>query len=678
MVSDAVEIIIGFLRTYPHVAYIAVFLLALSESIPVIGAIVPGSAIIIGLSALVPGGVLMLWPLLAAATLGAIVGDGVAFWLGRSHRDTVLQSRWLRRYPAVIDKTRAFFDKHGDKSVFLARFVPGVRAFVPMMGGVMGMSRLRFYTANIASAIVWAPSHILPGVLAGAAFSSYGRAAAKPLAILAVIIVVGAWLSYHAIRFVLRRGIPLLEAGAEHLRQWGAKRTSLPRRMIDTLFAAQRNEAIVVLTLMAVVVSGLWLFLSLLEDMATGDPLVQADQAVFQLLQDLHTIPANKVMVFITELGDPVVVIALAAVVFLWLVAHRAWRTAAYWLTAVAGSSLLNTVIKIVLHRPRPNVDLYTGPAAFSFPSGHSTVNMVLYGFLAFLIARRLRPPLRLPVALCAVAMVLSIAFSRLYLGAHWFSDVASGLAFGSAWLALLGLVYLRKPTERKVGPYGLIAVFALTLALVGGGHVWRSHNSDLARYTVKRAMPLMAEARWWSAGWQQLADWRTDIKGEQEEPLNIQWGGHLHDLEPILLENGWQTPPVWNLGNTLVWIAGPQPYSALPVIPSFSSGRLAALTLFKPGPDDHTRLVLRMWRMDADLIGEPPTPLWAGSVVMERMARPLSLITLSIDQEDVIAPLAVLKDVLHDKRLIYRTQDAPGRGTVVLAQPKGQPHGQK
>src|SRR5262245_12099547 len=110
MVSDAVEIVIGFLRTYPHVAYFTVFLLALSESIPIVGAVVPGSAIIIGLSALVPGGVLMLWPLLAAATFGAIIGDGVAFWLGHTHRDTVLQSRWLKRYPAVIEKTREFFD----------------------------------------------------------------------------------------------------------------------------------------------------------------------------------------------------------------------------------------------------------------------------------------------------------------------------------------------------------------------------------------------------------------------------------------------------------------------------------------------------------------------------------------------------------------------------------------
>ena len=101
------------------------------------------------------------------------------------------------------------------------------------------------------------------------------------------------------------------------------------------------------------------------------------------------------------------------------------------------------------MHRARPGELLYSGWSAFSFPSGHSTVNVVLYGFLAFLIAREFRPALRVSVALGAATLIFLIAFSRLYLGAHWLSDVLGGLAFGSAWLALLGLSYLGRQVER-------------------------------------------------------------------------------------------------------------------------------------------------------------------------------------------------------------------------------------
>ena len=71
--------ITDFIGAYPHLAYGAVFLLALSEAIPIVGAVVPGSAIIMGASALVPFGTLKLWPLLIAAVFGAIVGEGASY-----------------------------------------------------------------------------------------------------------------------------------------------------------------------------------------------------------------------------------------------------------------------------------------------------------------------------------------------------------------------------------------------------------------------------------------------------------------------------------------------------------------------------------------------------------------------------------------------------------------------
>ncbi len=484
MIASFFADLVAFIAAYPHLAYAVILLLALSESLPAIGVFIPGTAAILAVSALVPSGVVKLWPLLGAATIGAIIGDGLSFWIGYRYHREILE-RWpLNRHPELIARSKEFFERHGDMSVFIARFTPGVRAFVPLIAGTLRMPARRFYAANILSALVWAPSHILPAVFVGAAVGRVG-AAAKPLAILAVLAVIVIWTAIRLVQLVLRHGPPLLSRLSAWLRVQAAAGDSRWHRMVLDLLDPTRPDARVV-TLLALVLAGsAWLFFGILEDIVSGDPLVRVDTAIYQALQDLRTGPGDAIMLVITELGDTVVVLAITVAVSLWLLWQRNWRSAAYWLGAVGGASALNTAIKVALHRPRPTELLYSGWSAFSFPSGHSTVNLVLYGFLAFLIGRELRAAWRLPVVLVMLSMALLIAFSRLYLGAHWFSDVVGGLAFGTAWLTILVFFYLRKET-RPVGAVGLIVVAGLALGLTGGWNVSRHHGLDMQRYARK------------------------------------------------------------------------------------------------------------------------------------------------------------------------------------------------
>ena len=298
----------------------------------------------------------------------------------------------------------------------------------------------------------------------------------------------------HVVRCVSRRGIPLLTAGVERLRIWANASHAWPIRRLLNLPSASRHEALALAASAILLIGAAWLFFGVLEDVVSGDPLVLVDAAIYHALQTLRTAPGDAAMVAVTELGDTVVVVAVTIVVFLWLAWKHAWRTAAYWLVAIAGASALNTAIKITLHRTRPNELLYSGSSAFSFPSGHSTTNVVLYGFLAFLVAREIRPAWRLSVVLGAAALIFLLAFSRLYLGAHWLSDVLGGLAFGSAWLALLGLLYLRRPAER-IGADALLALGCAALLLAGGFNIYHNHASDIERYAVKNAAPAAGAA---------------------------------------------------------------------------------------------------------------------------------------------------------------------------------------
>ncbi len=672
MMTSMVSSIIEFLTVHPHVAYLAVFVMALSESVPIIGAVVPGTAVILALSALVPSGVLLLWPLLIAATLGAIAGDGLSFWLGHRYHREILGFWPLNRHPELIQSSEAFFERHGAKSVFLARFVPGVRAFIPLLAGMMGMAVSRFYTVNVVSALAWASSHILSGVLVGATFRVLGSAA-KPLAILLVVLLVAGWTLLHIMRWTLRRGVPYFIDALGRLRYWAGTHDSWLSRRLSHLLDPSRPEVRTLAVSAVLLVGAAWLFFGILEDVVTGDPLLLADSALYHALQELRTVPGDTVMIAITELGDTTVVAAVTLIVLLWLMWKRSWRTAAYWLIAIAGASALNSVIKVALHRARPGELLYSGWSAFSFPSGHSTVNVVLYGFLAFLIAREIRPAWRLVVVLGAATLIFLIAFSRLYLGAHWFSDVLGGLAFGSAWLALLGLSYLGRQAGR-IEPIGLLAAGCSALILAGGLNIYRSHATDSDRYAVKVRTPSMAASDWWASDWQQLPVRRIDLTGETNEPLTFQWAGGLPELQDVLQRNGWRDSADWTLLNTLNWLSVQNDPAALPVIPLFASGRLPSLTLVRTnsgGALTSSRLVLRVWVVDFELTNGRTSPLWIGSVVEERFYHPLSLFTLTSTQQDVNAPRGTLTTTFEDGRLLPRIPemaDEDWDGKVLLA----------
>ena len=171
--------LIDFVGSHAHFAFVAVFLLALSEAIPVIGTVVPGSTLIIAISALATAADVKPWLLLVAAVAGAIAGDGLSFWLGHRYHREILRGWPLNRFPRLIERSAQFIRRHGVVSVFLARFTAVVRAFVPLVAGVVRMSSEHFYAANVLSALVWAPLHVFPGVLAGLTISLAGPHTAK-------------------------------------------------------------------------------------------------------------------------------------------------------------------------------------------------------------------------------------------------------------------------------------------------------------------------------------------------------------------------------------------------------------------------------------------------------------------------------------------------------------------
>jgi len=220
-VTSFLNPLIAFVSAHPELAYLTVFLAALLEAVPVVGAVIPGSTIIFALSALIPGGELRLEWVLAVAVAGALLGDGSAFWIGHRAQREILNAWPLSNYPRLVAQSEAFFHRWGTLAVFFARFVPPIRAFVPVTAGALGMAPLRFYAVNIPAILLWAPAHVLPGVLAVSALHEY--AGLPPHAGIArhywILAVIGGALIVALATWTIRRRHGGMEPTAEQVRK---------------------------------------------------------------------------------------------------------------------------------------------------------------------------------------------------------------------------------------------------------------------------------------------------------------------------------------------------------------------------------------------------------------------------------------------------------------------------
>jgi undecaprenyl-diphosphatase len=185
---------------------------------------------------------------------------------------------------------------------------------------------------------------------------------------------------------------------------------------------------------------GLWIFLGVTEDVIHQDPITQFDLTLLNWLQ-AHRGPAgDQVFRAISALGSPLAMIILALGVAVILGIRRQGLLLQGWVTAFLGGSLLNTVLKHAIHRPRPHAAAMGVYHSWSFPSGHAMGSLIGYGMLAYVLIllgpSPRSPGARLAIIGAAAILVLSIGLSRLYLGAHYFSDVVGGYGAGMLWLS--------------------------------------------------------------------------------------------------------------------------------------------------------------------------------------------------------------------------------------------------
>src|SRR5258706_678594 len=220
------------------------------------------------------------------------------------------------------------------------------------------------------------------------------------------------------------------------LKQIVQHRSSTLRKFIKARLSSKESSGRY-LTLLLLILAAC-VFGAIAEDVVTRDPLTIVDVRFSDWLQVHSSASVTRAMFLITRIHSPlgVTVMALAISAYLWIKRLRVWVLTL--ILSVFGGMLLNFLLKHVFVRQRPHFDdpLLT-LTTYSFPSGHTMMATVFYGTLCALIVSRIVSwRWRVLAIMAGAVMILLVGFSRIYLWAHYLSDVMAAIAEGLAWIA--------------------------------------------------------------------------------------------------------------------------------------------------------------------------------------------------------------------------------------------------
>lgn len=159
------EYLAGIITTYGAWTYGILFVVIFVETGLVIMPFLPGDSLLFAAGTFAALGSLSVWGLVGLLFVAAVLGDAVNYSIGHYLGERAYNIKWIKK--EYLDKTHAFFEKHGGKAIFLARFVPIVRTFAPFVAGIGKMSYRYFATYNVVGAAVWVFTFTLMGYFFG-------------------------------------------------------------------------------------------------------------------------------------------------------------------------------------------------------------------------------------------------------------------------------------------------------------------------------------------------------------------------------------------------------------------------------------------------------------------------------------------------------------------------------
>ncbi|WP_262136400.1 bifunctional DedA family/phosphatase PAP2 family protein [Pseudomonas sp. Marseille-Q5117] len=429
--------ITGWLGANPQWLAAAVFIVACVECLAIAGLIVPGTVLLFAVAVLAGSGALSLSETLLLGFLGGILGDLISYFLGRHFHQNIRRLPGLRHHPEWMAGAESYFQRYGIASLLVGRFIGPLRPMLPMVAGMCDMPFPRFFAVSLLAAAGWSLAYLLPGWATGAAF-----------------------------RLPLPEGF-WLQAGIV-----AASIAVMVGLSVNSSVRRHRRATIWIGSMSLLILIGLFI----------GYPYLTAlDNGVMTLVQE-HRQPAlDEIAVTLTLIGEFRNMLLFSALLVILLLLCKQWRQAMFAGATMLITAMANTGTKYFFARVRPEV-LSDPLTTYSMPSGHASGAFALFLTLGVLAGRGQPPRMRLTWLLIACIPALAIALSRVYLGAHWPTDILAGAMLASCICAAT-LWLSQRQTSLNPMPFKIWWLILPSMIALFGFFVLRHLPHTLLRY---------------------------------------------------------------------------------------------------------------------------------------------------------------------------------------------------
>ena len=420
--NEFLQTVLEWSNSSPYWLGAAIFITAFLECLALVGIVLPGVVLMFGLAVIAGSSSLGLPSVLILAWLGGLSGDFLSYALGYRLQNKVPKLPLLRTHPQWIASAEIHFERYGALSLLLGRFIGPLRPILPLVAGMLSMPFARFSMVSIIAAAGWAIAYTLPGWMVGAAFELNPPQ--------------GFWLQAAWVVGCLSvcAGLAIFVC----LRGW-------------------RISSLVSATL-----SGI----ALLALMLNWQHLSVFDNYLHNLSQLIRTPWLDHTMVVITRSGDFSTQFIASFILCALLLLFRQFQALLFAGSTLATAAVSNYFLKLFFERARPSL-LLEPLQSFSFPSGHSASGFAFFLVLGVLASRQQPQRWRVIWLLTALIPAVSIAFSRVYLTAHWPTDILAGGLLASMICSIsLMLMQIRQPITALSKKYWQIIIPTLALAL--------------------------------------------------------------------------------------------------------------------------------------------------------------------------------------------------------------------
>jgi len=423
----------AWLSANPGWVAAALFSIALLESLAVIGLFVPGVVLLFSAATIAGSGALSFGQTLLFGYLGAVLGDWLSFWLGQ-HLQHRAHHHWpFNRYPTLMNRGDAFFQRYGVVSIALGRFLGPLRAFVPLIAGIMAMPTGRFMAANLVSALLWAFAYLTPGYWLGTALEATPLPPGFYTVLLALLLAV-------LIVAVVIKQLHRLTQPDGHLYRTLATRLKQRRGWLY----AQGADGTLPLDawLLGLSALGLAVALGLLDQASHTWHQAQLPWLLF--LAHLREGISGTLFYSLSGIGDTRNLLLLATAVAV-IVGRRHLYSALHIAALSLACYALTHGLKAWYALPRPDINA-ASTALHAYPSGHTSGAMAAawtLGLFLYLCFPRW-PHWQVFIWVLGIGSLISL--SRLVLGVHWPIDVLGGLLLGTGLAACTYAHWQRQP----------------------------------------------------------------------------------------------------------------------------------------------------------------------------------------------------------------------------------------